>query len=238
MSKIYKKYTNHCLSFHGVTTSSNSLYDSPLWDVNFTLDQGALLLVRLEREHHHLPFADLAQGLLDPIEGKVEFLGTDWCDMGLDYAGKRRSKIGRVFERYGWLNNIGVGQNITLSQFYHTEKDIYEIEAEASNLAKYFGLPGLLINPPFQARQGDLRLSALVRAFLGRPLLILLERPTRNLFPEIMHPLINAVRTAREHGTAIVWLTSENGVWEDENLNATYKYTVYGSRMNVLSLKD
>ena len=47
------------LAFKGVSTEPDPLFDSPLWDVTFTLSRGALLLIRLERGRFRLPLADL-----------------------------------------------------------------------------------------------------------------------------------------------------------------------------------
>ena len=41
-------------------------------------------------------------------------------------------------------------------------------------------------------RLPDLQRAACVRAFLGTPDLVLLERPDEGVYPDIMPPLINA----------------------------------------------
>ena len=63
------------LAFKGVSTEPDPRFDSPLWDVTFTLSRGELLLIRLERGRYRLPLADLAAGVLEPGQGTVEFLG-------------------------------------------------------------------------------------------------------------------------------------------------------------------
>jgi ABC-type uncharacterized transport system ATPase subunit len=222
------------LAFKGVSTEPDPLFDSPLWDVTFTLSQGELLLIRLERERFRLSLADLAAGVLEPGQGRVEFLGENWFRMSPDYASTQRGKIGRVFEDHGWISNLDVGENIILAQKHHSIRSDSDIEEEATNLARMFGLPGL----PRQALAGthleDLRRSALIRAFLGNSVLIILERPTRNLFPGIMPPLMNAIRAARNRGSAVIWTTSEDRVWSDSGIQATLKCTMFGSRMNVI----
>ena len=222
------------LAFKGVSTEPDPLFDSPLWDVTFTLSQRELLLIRLERERFRLSLADLAAGVLEPGQGTVEFLGENWLRMSPDYSSTQRGKIGRVFEDHGWISNLDIGENITLAQRHHSNRSDSDIEEEATNLARMFGLPGLPHRALAGTRREDLRRSALIRAFLGNSALIILERPTRNLFPGIMPPLMNAIRVARDRGSAVIWTTSEDRVWSESGIHATLKCTMFGSRMNMI----
>jgi len=222
------------LSFAGVSTEPAPYFDTPLWDVSFTLSQGELLLVRLERGRFRLPLADLATGILEPVDGAIEFLGEDWQAMAADDAAAQRGKVGRVFENQGWINFLDVSQNITLAQRHHSTRTDADIEEEAIGLARLFGLPGLPYTSVSRARREDLNRAAFIRAFLGHPTLIILERPTRNLLPGILPPLINAVRRARDQGSAIIWTTCEDLVWRNLDIHATLKCTMFGARMSVV----
>jgi len=222
------------LAFKGVSTEPDPLFDSPLWDVTFTLSQGELLLIRLERGRHRLPIADLAAGVLEPGQGTVEFLGENWLRMSPDHSATQRGKIGRIFENHGWISNLDMGENIALAQRHHSNRSDSDIEAEAISLARMFGLPGVPRREPAGTHREDLRRSAFIRAFLGNAVLIILERPTRNLFPGIMPPLMNAIRSARERGSAVIWTTSEDRVWSENGIHATLKCTMYGSRMDLV----
>jgi len=221
------------LTFKGVSTEPSPFFDTPLWDVSFGLLQGQLLLVRLERGRFRLPLADLAAGILEPINGSVEFLGRNWRKMTADDAATQRAKMGRVFEGQGWISFLDVSQNITLAQRHHTTRSDAQIEAEATELARLFDLPGLPHGLVAGARREDLNRAAFIRAFLGHPALIILERPTRDLMPGILPPLVNAVRAARDQGSAIIWTTSDDLIWRDRGIDATFKCTMFGARMNV-----
>lgn len=223
------------LAFKRVLTEPSAFFDTPLWDVSFTLTQGQLLLVRMERGRFRLPIADLAAGIIAPADGAVEFMGKNWQEMTADDAAAQRAKVGCVFEGQGWISFLDVGQNITLAQRHHTTRADADIEAEATQLARLFGLPGLPHRSVSGARLEDLNRSAFIRAFLGQPALIILERPTRDLMPGILAPLVNAVRLARDQGSAIIWTTSEDLIWRDPGIHATFKCTMFGARMSVVA---
>ncbi len=224
--------------FTGVSTEPDPAYDVPLWNVDFTLEAGELLLIRLERGQLRIPLADAAVGLIEPIEGQISFQGEDWKSMTPDQAAARRGRCGRVFTGRGWCSNMSLNDNITLAQRHHTHRPETAIEAEAANLAHYFGLPGLPLWPPGQTRPGDLGRAGLIRAFLGKPDLVVLEQPTRHLYPEIMPPLMNAIRAARDRGAAVILLTDEPGIWNEAALRPTLKGTMFGSRMQLARQGD
>lgn len=228
---------NRVLELEGVTTEPDPSYDTPLWDVSFALSRGELMLIRLEEARFRLPVADIASGILEPQEGSAQFLGKHWHKMSPDDAAMQRGKIGRVFEGNGWIGNLDIDENITLAQRHHTKRPEQDIEEEAANLSRFFDLPGLPKGPISRTRQEDLSLASCVRAFLGKPVLLILERPTRYLFPGIMPALMNAIRSARDRGAAVLWTTSEPLIWDDTSICPTLKGTMFGSRMDVVPVE-
>jgi phospholipid/cholesterol/gamma-HCH transport system ATP-binding protein len=224
------------LELTGMTVESDPAYDSPVWNVSLRLGAGELALVRLERGVVRLPLADAAEGLAEHYDGTATFLGRDWRSVPAGEGAALRGRIGRVFDAVGagWVSNLDVDENVMLAQRHHTRRPSSEIEAEAAKLARMFGLPGLPRGRPSQTRVPDLQRAACVRAFIGTPDLILLERPAQGVYPEIMPPLINAVRSARSRGAAVVWLTDTPAVWADRGIRPTWRCVMSGSQMLVL----
>ncbi len=216
-----------------VSTDPDPDYDVPLWGIDFALQPGELLLVRLERGHLNTPLADLALGLIEPREGQVRFNGSNWQRLSAPRAAQQRGRCGRFFVAQAWYTALPIDANICLAQQHHSQHPRTEIEAEAAALARFFGLPGLPLGEPTKARADDLDRAALVRAFLGNPELIILERPTRFLYPEIMPPLLNALQSARSKGAAVIWTTYDAEVWEEPALNPSLRGTMFGSRMQL-----
>jgi phospholipid/cholesterol/gamma-HCH transport system ATP-binding protein len=231
------------LELAGVTVESAPVYDSPVWNVTLRLAPGELALVRLERGVVRLPLADAAGGLAENYEGTAAFLGREWRSVAPGEGAALRGRIGRVFDAVGavgtgWVNSLDVDENIMLSQRHHTRRPTADIEAEAAKLARMFGLPGLPRGRPAQMRLPDLQRAACVRAFLGTPDLVLLERPAQGVYPDIMPPLINAVRSARARGAAVVWLTDTPAVWADRGIRPTWRCVMSGSQMLVLPAEE
>src|SRR5579872_5835371 len=209
------------LKFSGVTVESSAHYETGLCNGSFELRQGELLIVRIERENERLPLADATQGLVPPKQGSVLFLGQDWQRMSPDHSAAQRGKIGRLFDDDGWISDLDVDQNIMLAQRHHTSRSEKEIVAEALTLARVFGLPGLPRGRPANMRRWDLRKAACIRAFLGQPAFIIIEQPVRGVYADLMAPLLNAAKSARKRGAAVLWTTTDPKIWNHPALHAT-----------------
>lgn len=226
--------SDNVLEFQQVTVEGGHLYDTAIWGVSFRLRQSELMLVRLEAEHVSVQLADVAQGLIEPIQGSVSFLGDRWSALSENAKLAARAKIGRVFEEPGWISELDMDDNITLLQRHHTRRPESTIRDEASELARQFSLPGLPQGKPSDMRAPDLRRAACVRAFLGRPELLILERPTAGVYPEIMPALMASVRAARSRGASVLWTTDDWEVWNDAGLKPTIRGAMTGSQMTIL----
>lgn len=226
--------TDAVLEFQQVTAEGGHLYDTAIWQVSFRLRHSELMLVRLEPGHQHPQLADVAQGLVEPVQGRVSFLGKQWSDLSEEAKHAARAKIGRVFDEPGWISELDMDDNITLSQRHHTRRSESAIRDEASELARRFSLPGLPQGKPSGTPAPDLRRAACVRAFLGQPELLILERPTAGVYPDIMPALMASVRAARSRGAAVLWTTDDWEVWNDPGIKPSMRGAMTGSQMSIV----
>jgi phospholipid/cholesterol/gamma-HCH transport system ATP-binding protein len=97
-----------------------------------------------------------------------------------------------------------------------------------------FSLPGLPQGKPSSMRAPDLRRAACVRALLGKPDLLILERPEAGVYPAIMRALMSSLRAARLRGAAVLWTTDDWDVWKDPGIRPTMRCKMTGSQMSIL----
>jgi len=221
------------LDYDNVTLVGGRVYDSGVSGVSLAVGAGELAMVLLERERTHLPLADLAVGILTPDEGKVRFQGCDWSATRPDAAAELRGSIGRVFEGNPWIDGVEMDQNIMLAQMHHTNRSEEDMTREAEALSRVFDLPGLPLHLPSTVRGKDLARAACVRAFMGRPDLLLLERPTTGVYPELLPSLLNKLHAERDRGMAVLWLTDNSDIWDNAGVRPTLRCQMYGARMRV-----
>ena len=200
-------------------------------DFEMSLFGGDLALINIERPRFGSILADACCGLYQAAEGSIFFLGKNWSALPSDTANALRGKIGRVFTFGNWINRLTLLENILLPQLHHTRRKFAALRDEAVHLAAQFGLPGLPMGLPDDVMRADHQRAACIRAFLGQPALILLEEPTFGVYPEVMPPRINAIRKARDRGSAVIWLTLEDQVWNDSLLPATHRYRLTARKL-------
>jgi phospholipid/cholesterol/gamma-HCH transport system ATP-binding protein len=121
--------------------------------------------------------------------------------------------------------------NVLLPQLHHTHRPVAALREAAVELARTFGLPGVLLVRPRALTPADRARAACVRAFLGEPRLVLLESPVQAQFADLIPLLLNALAAARDKGAAAIWLTRSDLIWRDRPFPATcrLRLTEYGS---------
>ncbi|HMP73810.1 MAG TPA: hypothetical protein PKE55_11165 [Kiritimatiellia bacterium] len=223
------------LRFEGVTLAGDPHYETGLEEVCFELRAGELMVVRLIGDLVFTPLADAAQGLCSPEAGKV-WLGEEcWGEVAADREQGMRHRMGRVFEQEAWLSNLDVDENITLAERYHTDRPEAEIYAEAEALARAFGLPGLPTTRPAMTPRLDLDRCEWVRALLGSPEVVILERPGRDVPMRYTETLMKKVNEVRGRGGAAMWITNDPEVWSHPHFSQALHFVIEGSKMSSIA---
>ena len=142
-----------------------------------------------------------------------------------------RAIIGRVHDRAEWIPNLDLDENVLLAQRHHTSRGEREIREEAAGLARGFGLETLPARRVHLVGRRDLAAAACVRAFLGGPVLVMLDRPARGMSGSLRPALVETVASARRRGAAVVWITDDPGVWESPALNPALRAVTEEGRM-------
>ncbi len=199
--------------------------------VSFAMAPGSFELMDAGDRRQAAAFSDLCSGLISPTAGTVRFLGYDWADLPHDYANALRGRIGRVFAGSAWMPHLSLMDNILVQQRHHTRRAEDDLLAEASALAREFGLPGIPLSPPDEATALDRARAALVRAFIGNPALILLEHPLQGRFVDLLERLVNVIGNARRRGAAVLWLTLTPTIWAMRGLPTSGRVRLSGTRL-------
>lgn len=197
--------------------------------VDISLCAGDLVIVEAADDQQERALADAACGLLAPTSGAVRFLGHDWASLAPDRANALRGRIGCAFGDGAWIRHLTLLENILLPQLHHTRRPVAEVQDEAVKLAMHFGLPGLPVDLPEACADADLQRSVYVRAFMGQPLLIVMDSAIVEAVPEIIGPLLNAANSVRERRAGVLWLTRKSELCFDRSIPATRRLRVSGN---------
>ena len=219
------------LKFDGAVFSDTSGAVDTSEGVSMKICGGDMVLIRLPRLELTSAFADACGGIIEPRSGTIRFLGHNWAELKPDPANALRGRIGRVFKTGNWVNHLSMLDNMLLPQQHHTRLPFNQLCEEAGKLVEQFGLPGIPLHLPGEMSAEDLQRAACVRAFVGRPSLILLEEPTSGIFLEVISALMAAIRDARNRGAAVIWLTRKDLIWNDKTLPVTLRYRLVADKL-------
>jgi phospholipid/cholesterol/gamma-HCH transport system ATP-binding protein len=203
----------------------------PTQPLTLQLQAGDMVLVDTMDAGRALAFADAAVGLADPAEGQIRIFGRPWSELGPDAANAMRGQIGRLVAAGSWIEHLGMLENVLMPQLHHTSRRRQLLMNDAARLSRELGLPGVPLARPSMVAESDRLRAGLVRAFLGRPRLVVLEHVAQLADGDLMERLVNVVRHARDRGAAVLWLTLDPRVWRDSSLPVTRRLRIIGDEI-------
>ena len=149
-------------------------------------------------------------GLDRPTSGHVSVLGTPFDELNEDQlADLRRRHIGFVFQNYHLIPTLTVCENVMLPL---VPLQVNGLEARARALAyiERVGLQKRINHLPGELSGGEQQRTALARALVNRPEIVLADEPTGNLDPDSASVVLDLLlELTRSEGKTVV-LTSHN----------------------------
>ena len=149
----------------------------------------------------------IAGALLRPTQGDV--LLSDVDPYSLD-AGERSAfrarNIGFIFQRFHLLKYLNARQNLLVANTA-CPQDGYEERAD--ELLRQFGMDHRARHLPSELSVGEQQRTALARAMLNQPKLLLADEPTGNLDRENAAVVLGALRNYAGSSNAVVLVTHD-----------------------------
>ena len=146
-----------------------------------------------------------------PNQGKIFFEGQDLCKIRTGDLPQLRRKIGTVFQDYKLLFSKTVYENIA----YVMEvmgADENEIKRDVSQILDIVGLENKAQSFPAQLSGGERQRTAIARALIHRPDIILADEPTGNLDPYNTSDILHLLLKINELGTTVILATHDKEI--------------------------
>ena len=178
--------------------------------LDFELPRGEVAVVHVDDDDEATALVDLCSGLAAPAGGHVRFLGVDWTTRTPRERLRRRRRIGAVVQTEIWPPHMTIMDSILLARVYHFERPREEAVADATTLARLFGLPGLPTERRESVPTRTLVRAGCVRGFLGSPDLVIVQDPLLDRMSELAVPMAQTVAATRRRGGAVLWITASN----------------------------
>ena len=156
---------------------------------------------------------NIVGGLDSPTEGQVSVLGQALNDTShSERARLRRKHMGFIFQSYNLLPVYTVFENVELPLLLNKiDKD--ERISMVEQAVKSVGLTDKMDSRPNMLSGGECQRTAIARAIVHEPALILADEPTANLDAENSHQIMKImVRLNKELETSFIFATHDEKI--------------------------
>jgi len=152
-------------------------------------------------------------GLLDkPTEGEVFVAGKNTVSMSDEQVSRLRNRfIGFVFQQFNLIPRLTVFENIILPYIYSRKTDS-AIKARAESILKDLGIYEKRHNYPNQLSGGQQQRTAIARALIMKPDMILADEPTGNLDSKTGREIIEILESLNKKGKTLVVVTHDPSI--------------------------
>lgn len=126
-----------------------------------------------------------------------------------EMAEVRNQKLGFVFQDFMLLDGLSVRENILLPRLIGGAQDD-EMEKTADRLCNVFGIGHIRNKYPAEISGGEKQRTAVARALMNHPMLILADEPTGNLDSKSSRAVINSFLEAKETLGATIFMVTHD----------------------------
>ena len=156
-------------------------------------------------------------GTLDkPTSGEVIIDGVDASKMSNKKLAELRNRtLGFVFQFHYLLPEFTALENVLMPYRIKSGTDTREIIEEAEEIMRIFGLEKVQNNPSSKMSGGQQQRTAIARALINRPKIILADEPTGNLDSDTTELIYDLMRKINEDfGTTFIIITHDRKIAE------------------------
>ncbi|KER09545.1 MAG: hypothetical protein HY22_10555 [[Candidatus Thermochlorobacteriaceae] bacterium GBChlB] len=181
--------------------------------VNLTIEKAELIALMGSSGSGKTTLLNILSAIDKPTRGTVVIDGVDIMSMSeRDLTAFRRKKIGIVFQFFNLMPTLTVLENVLLPS------DLAKLSASASreralSLIERVGLSHRLKHKPFELSGGEMQRTAIARALMNNPDIIIGDEPTGNLDSKNAAQILDLIQTlAREEKKTFIIATHASDV--------------------------
>ena len=178
-----------------------------LTNVNFAVEPGEYAAIMGESGSGKTTLLNILAALDKPTSGSVLLDGQDIVTIReRDIAAFRRDHLGFVFQDFNLLDTFTIQDNILLPLVLAGKK-FPEMQRRLTPLAQRLGLTELLQKYPYEVSGGQKQRTAVARALITEPRLVLADEPTGALDSKASDNLLRLFGQINAGGQTILMVT-------------------------------
>ncbi|WP_434799434.1 ABC transporter ATP-binding protein [Terrisporobacter vanillatitrophus] len=150
-------------------------------NISFAIDDGEFVGIMGPSGSGKTTLLNLISTIDKPTSGTITLRGENILNLkGDDLALFRRRELGFVFQDFNLLNTLTIGENMILPLTLDNV-ELKEQENRLNKVSKILGIENLLNKRTYEVSGGQAQRTAIGRALINNPTLVLADEPTGNL---------------------------------------------------------
>lgn len=219
--------------------------------LSFEVEKGEFLAVMGPSGSGKTTLLNVVSTIDTPTSGEITVDGTKPHELNKnELAYFRRRQLGFVFQDFNLLQMLTVEENMVLPLTLDN-MDVELMEERVQSVSKQLGIQSILEKRPNEISGGQAQKTAIGRALIHKPSLILADEPTGNLDSNSSRDVLELLgRINKKEGTTIVMVTHDpiaasycdrvlfikDGEYFNEIYRDDHRQTFFQGILNVLSL--
>ena len=178
-----------------------------LRDISFSVENGEYIAVMGESGSGKTTLLNILASLDKVTSGEVLLKGKNITNIKeKDMAAFRRKHLGYVFQDFNLLDNFSLQDNIFLPLVL-AGKNHKEMEEKLRAIAEVIGIKKILEKYPYEVSGGEKQRTAIARAIITNPELLLADEPTGSLDSKTTAEILTLFSKINSLGQTIIMVT-------------------------------
>lgn len=193
------------------TTRFGGTHVQALTNVSFSVEEGEYVAIMGESGSGKTTLLNILASLDRPTEGDVKLSGRSLSAISeKEISSFRRNNLGFVFQDFNLLDTFSIKDNILLPLVLSGKK-YDEMNSKLEPVAKKLGIYDILEKYPYEVSGGQKQRTAVARALITEPQIVLADEPTGALDSKATGSLLRLFDSVNAEGQTILMVTHSLG---------------------------
>jgi ABC-type lipoprotein export system ATPase subunit len=188
------------IKLHDVSIKYPGALARALDEINLDITKGEFIVLRGPSGSGKTTLLFLLAGMLRPTDGDITISDQKLSDLSAEQKSRFRAEnIGFVFQMFHLVPYLTVTENVKLAVVKGKPKS-----DSVSEILKTLGLEEKVASLPSELSAGEKQRTAIARAMVNRPQLLLADEPTGNLDTENARSVLSSLEEIHHRGATVI----------------------------------
>jgi cell division transport system ATP-binding protein len=151
-----------------------------------------------------------------PSSGSVEVAGFNISDIDRSHVAFLRRRIGVVFQDFKLLKDRSISENVALPLLVKHERN-HVVQRRVHDILSQVGLIDKADQLPDFVSGGEQQRTAIARAIIHQPGILIADEPTGNLDPQLTEEIMDLLERVCAQGTTVFVATHDHALVKRRN---------------------